>query len=85
MIMLIFKFFFKCKFFFYHVAYSHVQLSVVEKILHGVFAGELVHDLRSVGDHTCRGVYRINSARDVGVLDTREVRKLSGPNLAGNL
>lgn len=49
--------------------YSHAQFSVVQEILHRVEAGEPVLDLRAIGDHTSRGVYRLDSARDVDELD----------------
>lgn len=62
------------------MSYSHAQLSVVQEILHWVEAGELVQDLRAIGDHTRRGVNGRNSTRDVDVLDVGEVRKLSAPN-----
>lgn len=64
-----------------HVTYLHSQFSVVEEILHRVLAGELVQYLGAIGDHTCRGVYRGHTARDVDVLDVREVRKMSTSNL----
>lgn len=51
------------------MAYSHTQFGVVEQIWHGVYAGEIVPDLRPVGDHACSGVYRSNSAEDGDVLD----------------
>lgn len=64
-----------------HMTYSHAQLSVVQEILHRVHAGELVEDLWPIGDHTCRGVYRSDAARDVDKLDIWEVRKRSTSNL----
>lgn len=51
------------------LTYSHGHLSVVQEILHWVEAGKLVQDLLAIGDHTRRGVYRVNDARDVDELD----------------
>lgn len=67
------------------ITYSHSQVCVVEQILHGVFAGELIQDLGPVGDRARSGVYRSNSARDVDELDIWKVRKLPSPNLRGYL
>lgn len=67
------------------ITYSHSQVCVVEQILHGVFAGELIQDLGPVGDRARSGVYRSNSARDVDELDIWKVRKLPSPNLSGYL
>lgn len=51
------------------MTYSHAQFSVVQEILHRVHAGELVEDLRPIGDHTCGGVYRGDTAGDIDKLD----------------
>lgn len=56
--------------------YSHCYLSVVQEVLHRVEAGELVEDLRAVGDHACRGIYGDHDTRDDDVLDVGEVGKL---------
>ena len=51
------------------MTYSHANFSVVQEILHWIIAGELVQDLLAIGDRAFRGVFRVNSARDVDVLD----------------
>lgn len=56
--------------------YSHCHFSVVQEVLHWVEAGELVQDLRAVGDHACRGIYGVHNTRDVDILDVGEVSKL---------
>lgn len=61
--------------------YSHRQFAVVQEVLHRVEAGELVQDLRAVGDHARGGVYGVDHTRDVDVLDVGEVNKLSSSNL----
>lgn len=61
--------------------YSHCQLGVVQEVLHWVEAGELVQDLRAVGDHARGGVYGVDNTRDVDILDVGEVGKLPSSRL----
>lgn len=56
--------------------YSHGQFGVVQQVLHRVEAGELVQDLRAVGDHARGGVYGVDYTRDVDILDVGEVGEL---------
>lgn len=56
--------------------YSHGQFGVVQEVLHRVEAGELVQDLRAVGDHARGGVYGVDYTRDVDILDVGEVGEL---------
>lgn len=65
--------------------YSHHHFSVVQEVLHRVEAGELVQDLRAVGDHARGGVYGVDDTRDVDVLDFGEVGKLSSSFLIDSL
>lgn len=55
---------------------SHCYFSVVQEVLHRIEAGELVQDLRAVGDHACGGIYGVHNTRDVDILDVGEVGKL---------
>lgn len=55
--------------------YSHCNFGVVQEVLHRVEAGELVQDLRAVGDHACGGIYGVHNARNVDILDAGEVGK----------
>lgn len=61
--------------------YSHRQFAVVQEVLHRVEAGELVQDLRAVGDYARGGVYGVDHTRDVDVLDVGEVSKLPSTGL----
>lgn len=62
--------------------YSHGQFSVVQEVLHRVEAGELVQDLRAVGDHARGGVYGVDDTRDVDILHVGEVGELPCSGLA---